>query len=76
MPASYLMPMLAKVEGMPLRSLRGRAVELAHDRRVPRRARRPLVINVGFMVGHSAIRRVVMGEAANERAATDDELRR
>ena len=28
------------------------------------------------MVGHSAIRRVVMGAAANERAATDDELER
>jgi N-acyl-D-aspartate/D-glutamate deacylase len=71
----YLMPMLAKVEGMPLQSLRDgvpwnwrtTAEYLgALDGR--------LVINAGFMVGHSAIRRVVMGEAANERAATDDEL--
>ena len=69
------MPMLAKVEGMPLQSLRSgvpwnwrsTAEYLdALDRR--------LVINVGFMVGHSALRRVVMGEAANERAATDEEL--
>ena len=71
----YLMPMLAKVEGMPLQSLRDG---------VPWNWRTTadyldaldgqLVINAGFMVGHSAIRRVVMGEAANERAATDDEL--
>jgi len=72
---SYLMPMLAKVEGMPLKSLREgvpwnwttTAEYLdAHEGR--------LSINVGFMVGHSAIRRVVMGEAANKRVATDDEL--
>ena len=30
--------------------------------------------NVGFMVGHSAIRRSVMGEAAKERTATPDEI--
>ena len=29
---------------------------------------------MGFMVGHSAIRRVVMGPAAKERAATPDEI--
>jgi N-acyl-D-aspartate/D-glutamate deacylase len=33
-----------------------------------------LAINAGFMVGHSAIRRVVMGAAATERAATEDEV--
>ena len=33
-----------------------------------------LAINTGFMVGHSAIRRVAMGTAATERAATGDEL--
>src|SRR5262249_32117335 len=30
--------------------------------------------NVGFMVGHSALRRVVMGQAALERHATPEEL--
>ena len=30
--------------------------------------------NIGFMVGHSAVRRAVMGPAASERAATPDEL--
>jgi N-acyl-D-aspartate/D-glutamate deacylase len=33
-----------------------------------------LAVNAGFMVGHSAIRRAVMGEAASERAASEDEL--
>ncbi len=33
-----------------------------------------LGINVGFMVGHSALRRVVMGEAASERNATQAEI--
>src|SRR5262249_45011448 len=31
-------------------------------------------INAGFMVGHSALRRVVMREAANLRTCTDEEL--
>lgn len=71
----YLMPMLAKVEGMPLQSLRGgvpwnwRTTAEYLDALDGR-----LVINAGFMVGHSALRRVVMGEAANERVATHDEL--
>jgi N-acyl-D-aspartate/D-glutamate deacylase len=35
-----------------------------------------LGINMACYVGHSAVRRFVMGDAASERAATDDELRR
>ena len=31
-------------------------------------------VNVGANVGHCAVRRMVMGEAASERAATDDEV--
>jgi N-acyl-D-aspartate/D-glutamate deacylase len=38
--------------------------------------RRGLAVNVGAMVGHSAVRQYVMGEAAWERAATDDEIAR
>ena len=30
--------------------------------------------NIGFLVGHSAVRRAVMGEEASSRAARDDEL--
>jgi N-acyl-D-aspartate/D-glutamate deacylase len=71
----YLMPMLARVEGMPLESLRtgvpwswkttGEYFDLLDG---------TLAVNVGFMVGHSAIRRLVMGEAANERAADPGEI--
>src|SRR2546425_284996 len=32
------------------------------------------VVAPGFMVGHSALRRVVMGEEANRREATEDEI--
>jgi N-acyl-D-aspartate/D-glutamate deacylase len=35
---------------------------------------KPLGLNIGFMVGHSAIRRAVMGEAASTGAATDVQL--
>jgi len=37
-------------------------------------AARPLGVNIGFMVGHSAVRRAVMGPDASARAATADEL--
>ena len=71
----YLMRMLARVEGMPLAAL-DEADRLGLDvvRLVPRPARRPLAPNVGFLVGHSAVRRAVMGEAGSEREATDDEV--
>jgi N-acyl-D-aspartate/D-glutamate deacylase len=35
---------------------------------------KPLGLNMGFMVGHSALRRSVMGPAASEREATSEEL--
>ncbi len=37
-------------------------------------ARRPLALNVGFLVGHSALRRAVMGESASKRPATAGQL--
>ena len=71
----YLMRMLARVEGMPLESLQqgvpwswtsfGEYLGLLEGR---------LSVNAGFMVGHSAIRRVVMGERAVGHAASADEL--
>lgn len=35
---------------------------------------RRLGINVGYLIGHSAVRRYVMGEDSQERAASDDEI--
>jgi N-acyl-D-aspartate/D-glutamate deacylase len=73
----YLMKMLARVEGMPLESLRtgvpwswtsfGEYLDLLEGR---------LAVNAGFLVGHSAIRRVVMGERAVGNEATPEELAR
>ena len=73
--ADYLMRMLARVEGMPLESLQqgvpwnwgttAEYLDLLDGTLMP---------NAGFLVGHSAIRRVVMSAAATEREATEDEL--
>jgi N-acyl-D-aspartate/D-glutamate deacylase len=73
----YLMPMLARVEGMPLESLRsGVPWDWSSTAEYLDRLDGTLAINTGFMVGHSAIRRLVMGAAGNERAATVDEIAR
>ncbi len=59
----YLMRMLARVEGMPLESLReGVPWNWKSTAEYFDEIEGRLGINAGFMVGHSAIRRVVMGE--------------
>src|SRR5262245_52467782 len=73
----YLMRMLARVEGMPLESLEkgvpwswrsfGEYLALLEGQ---------LAVNAGFLVGHSAVRRVVMGERAVGHEATPEELAR
>ena len=71
----YLMRMLARVEGMPLESLQqGVPWDWRTTAEYLDRLDGTLMPNAGFMVGHSAIRRVVMKDAATERAATADEL--
>ncbi|WP_322768181.1 N-acyl-D-amino-acid deacylase family protein [Frankia sp. Cr1] len=71
----YLMRMLSRVEGMPLESLRtGVPWDWRTTAEFLDRLDGTLAVNAGFMVGHSAIRRVAMGPAATERHATDDEL--
>jgi len=71
----YLMRMLARVEGMPLEAL---AAGVPWDwRRFGEHLSRldgRLSVNAGFLVGHSALRRVVMGERAVGERATDAEL--
>ncbi len=69
------MPMLARVEGMPLQSLEsGVPWNWSTTAEYLDQLDGSLSINTAFMVGHSAIRRLVMGEAANQRAATADEI--
>ena len=73
--AEYVMRMLARVEGMPLGVLETSVpwnwqtteefLGLLEGR---------LAVNAGFMVGHSAIRCVVMGDDANVRKSTPEEL--
>jgi N-acyl-D-aspartate/D-glutamate deacylase len=71
----YLMRMLARVEGMPLDSLReGVPWSWKSTADYFASIEGTLGINAGFMVGHSAIRRIVMGDDSIGREATPDEL--
>jgi N-acyl-D-aspartate/D-glutamate deacylase len=73
--ADYIMRMLARVEGMPLESLRASGPwDWSTTAEYFDRLRGQLAINLGVMVGHSAIRRLAMGDAATERASTPAEL--
>ncbi len=75
--AEYLMPMLARVEGMPLESLeKGVPWDWTSTEDYLDRLDGTLAINTGFMVGHCSLRRVVMGEAASERQGTPEEVER
>jgi N-acyl-D-aspartate/D-glutamate deacylase len=72
---SYLMPMLARVEGMPLESLEaGVPWDWKSFGEYLGRLEGRLAINAGFLVGHCAIRRVVMGERAVGCEASPEEL--
>lgn len=71
----YLMRMLSRVEGMPLESLQqGVPWNWKSTEEYFAAFDNTLAINAGFKVGHSALRRVVMGADATKRAATPDEL--
>jgi len=63
--AAYLQAMLSRVEGMPLESLQqGVPWNWTSFGEYLDRIDGKLAINAGFMVGHSALRRTVMGERA------------
>jgi N-acyl-D-aspartate/D-glutamate deacylase len=71
----YLMRMLARVEGMPLESLEaGVPWDWTSFGEYLEKLDGTLSVNAGFMVGHSAIRRVVMGERAVGHEASEEEL--
>jgi len=71
----YLVRMLAVVEGMPLESLQaGVPCDWRTTAEYLDRIDGSTAINVGFMVGHSALRHVVMGGDAVRRAAEPHEV--
>jgi N-acyl-D-aspartate/D-glutamate deacylase len=74
--ATYIQEMMATVEGIPTEALLGGgAWEWTTFREYLDRVDRGLAVNAGFLVGHSTVRRVVMGEAATRDQATPDQLR-
>jgi N-acyl-D-aspartate/D-glutamate deacylase len=71
----YLMRMLARVEGMPLASLeQGVPWDWTSFGDYLSRIDGTLAPNAGFLVGHCAIRRVVMGEESTKGAASEEQL--
>lgn len=73
--ADYTRRMMAVVEGMPLEALEeGIDWNWNSFADYIKRLEGNVAINAAFMVGHSALRRAVMGEQACEREASDEEL--
>ena len=73
--ADYLRRMMAKVEGMPLAALeQGVDWQWESFGQYLDRLDGNIAVNAGFLVGHCALRRYVMGAEAVGREATDDEL--
>ncbi|HSS10104.1 MAG TPA: amidohydrolase family protein [Acidimicrobiales bacterium] len=73
--ATYLMRMLARVEGMPLASLEaGVPWDWRTFDEYLARLDGTVAVNAGFLVGHSAIRRAVMGDDGVGSAATPAQI--
>ncbi len=71
----YLMRMLARVEGMPLESLQqGVPWNWSTTAEYLNALDGTLLPNAAFLVGHSALRRVVMHDDATKREATPEEI--
>ena len=71
----YLMRMLARVEGIPLEALQqGVPWSWQTTAEYLDAIDGNVAVNAGFKVGHSALRRVVMGDDSVRRACTGDEL--
>ena len=73
--ADYLMRMMARVEGIPVDALStGLPWDWASYEDWLGRFEGNIAVNAGFLVGHCALRRSVMGPEAVEREAKDDEV--
>lgn len=73
--ADYLVRLLARVEGIPLATLQAAVDWNWHDTAgYLARIEGNVGPNIGFLAGHSAIRRQVMGERAIGGTATEEEL--
>ena len=73
--ADYIRRMMAKVEGMPLAALEhGVPWTWSTFAEYLDALDGGLGVNAGFLVGHCALRRKVMGAARGEEVATDDEI--
>jgi N-acyl-D-aspartate/D-glutamate deacylase len=73
--ADYTRQMMAKVEGMPLAALEeGVPWKWSTFAEYLDALDGNIGVNAGFLVGHCALRRKVMGAEAVEREATDDEV--
>jgi len=71
----YLTRMLARVEGMPLESLlEGVKYDWRTFGEYLDKIDGNIAVNAGFLVGHSAIRRVVMGDDAIGNEASDEQI--
>ena len=73
--ADYTRRMMAKVEGMPLKALEeGVTWDWSSFGEYLGRLEGRIALNAGFLVGHCAIRRYVMGAEATGNAATADQV--
>jgi N-acyl-D-aspartate/D-glutamate deacylase len=73
--ADYTRRMMSVVEGMPLQALEeGINWDWNSYSEYMQRLRGNVAVNVGFLAGHSAIRRAVMGEDACNRESNEEEL--
>ena len=73
--ADYIRRMMAKVEGMPLTALeQGVPWTWSTFAEYLSALEGNLGVNAGFLVGHCAIRRKVMGAERGQEVATDDEI--